>query len=318
MADDVEVEQPESSAEAALAMFNEPAEPDAATPEIDAAVGEGHAEPDAAQSDQPTEPQALSDEQIAADPRYQALSEFQDSVQPVMEKFGVPDASELTAQLSDSQVLYDIMSGKGTPSQLLEVMAQASHWTTEQRKGIAQDLIGWLTKNNYLKGDAASKTGDPKFTDPLSKDVADLKKTLADRDAAAEQQRVQTHQLEVFKTVESKIADLCKAQKLSDPADVNYYLNQVAALVGGNKAIIGRIEKGNFVDIQKLFSQVHNAEVQRLTRHTAAQTRTQANKAKNPRIPAGGAPPAPAAQAKRNLGDRDSRIAAATAQFNES
>jgi hypothetical protein len=48
-------------------------------------------------------------------------------------------------------VLYGIMEGKGTPSQLLETMAQAGNWSKEQQQGVANDLIGWLTKAGYLK-----------------------------------------------------------------------------------------------------------------------------------------------------------------------
>lgn len=312
----------ESSAEKAFDMFT--TEPDAtgdSTPVADPVVQDDAAatDPAAAVAD-PAEPQALTEEQLASDPRYQELSAFQDSMKPVMEQFGVPDAKELTAQLSDSQVLYDIMSGKGTPSALLDVMATNVGWNDQQKSAVAQDLIGWLNKNGYLKEGAAPRGGekDAKFNDPLSKDVADLKKQLADRDAAVQQERVQAHQVEVFQKVEAKVAEFCNGKGLESKEDVAYYLSQIASLVNGNKAVIGRIEKGNFVDVQQLFAKVHNAEVARLTRHTAAQTKAQGNKAKNPRIPAGGAPPAPAAQAKRSLKNSDDRIAAATAAWNQS
>lgn len=320
MADEVEV--PDSSAEAALAMFNEApaaeADPAAAADPNAQAADPAQADP-AAAADPAAEPQALTEEQLAADPRYQQLSEFQDSVKPIMDQFGVPDAKELTAQLSDSQVLYDIMQGKGMPSQLLDVMAQNEGWGAERKQAVAQDLAGWLTKNGYLKDDGVAPVkGDPNFKDPLAKDVADLRKQLTDRDAAAQTAQVQAHQAEVFKTVETKITEFCKQKGLADAEDVGYYLNQIASQVNGNKAIIGRIEKGNFVDVQRLFAQVYNAEVKRAQKFSQAQTKANDRKAGNPRIPAGGAPPAPAAQAKRNLSNRDDRIAAATEQFRES
>lgn len=316
MADEVEV--PDSSAEAALAMFR--SEPDAtgdstaAQPEAAAATQDQAQDVDpAAQTEPAAEPQALTEEQLAADPRYQQLSEFQDSVKPIMEQFGVTDAKELTAQLSDSQVLYDIMSGKGLPSQLLDVMAQNEGWGAERKQAVAQDLAGWLKKNGYLKDDGAVPVkGDPNFKDPLADKLTRLERQLSDRDAAARQQQVSAHQAEVFKTVETKVTEFCKQKGLADAEDVGYYLNQIASQVNGNKAIIGRIKNGNFVDVQRLFAQVYNAEVKRASKFSQAQTKANDRKAANPRIPAGGAPPAPAAQAKRPLKTSDDRIAAAT------
>lgn len=310
----------ESSAEKAFEMFTG-TEADAtgdSSAGADPVVQDDAAQADPAVVADAAEPQALTEEQLASDPRYQELAGFQDAMKPVMEQFGVPDAKELTAQLSDSQVLYDIMSGKGTPSALLDVMASNVGWNDQQKSAIAQDLIGWLNKNGYLKEGAAPKAGEAKFNDPLTERFAKLEKTLADRDQSAQQERVQAHQAEVFQRVESKVAEFCKSKGLDSKEDVGYYLSQIASLVNGNKAVIGRIEKGNFVDVQQLFAKVHNAEVARLTRHTEAQTKAQGNKAKNPRIPAGGAPPAPAAQAKRSLKTSDQRIAAATDAWNQS
>lgn len=248
---------------------------------------------------------ALTEEQLAADPRYQELSTFHDSVQPVLEQHGVPDAKELGLQLSDSRVLYDIMEGKGTPAQLLDVMAQNAAWSNEQKSAIAQDLIGWLTKGGYLKdGQGAAKTaadGKSVLADPLSEKVASLEKTINDGKAQQQTAERQAHQEKVFGQVTNKIGEFAKQKGITDPEDVGYYVSQIAAMVKGNAAIIGRIEKGNFVDIQKFFTEVHNADVRRLSRQSAALTRDQGNKNKNPRIPAGGAPPAPAGSPTQKL-----------------
>jgi hypothetical protein len=105
----------------------------------------------------------IPDEQLQKDPRFQALDKFQKEHKPIFEKYGVPDAKELDLQLADSAVLYDIMEGKGTPSQLLETMAQAGNWSKEQQQGVANDLIGWLTKAGYLKDGQAGWWPGPRY-----------------------------------------------------------------------------------------------------------------------------------------------------------
>lgn len=309
--------------EAALAMFNaanstaDGANAAGGSQDGDQAAGDGSGtagiegpqdgQPDAAAG-------ALTEEQLAADPRYQELSTFHDSIQPVLDEHGIPDSKELGLQLADSQVLYDIMQGKGSPAQLLDVMAQNASWSNEQKSAIAQNLIGWLTTNGYLKDGqgkpAAGADGQRKFDDPLADKVASLEKTIADGKTQQQTAERQAHQQTVFKNVTDKIGEFCKQKGVADPEDVGYYINQVAALVNGNPAVIGRVEKNNFVDIQRLFTQVHNAEVKRMSRFSAAQSRTQAGKAGNPKIPAGGAPPAPAGQPTRKLATNREEAAA--------
>jgi len=315
--------------EAALAAFsgNDPdpnaADPNAADPNARAAAGDPNAaDPNAADPNagDPKDGQ-LTDEQIQADPRYQELSGFRDSVVNALSDFpglvddkGQPNLAEASLQLKDASVLYDIMSGKGTPSALLEVMAQNAGWNDQQKQAIAQDLIGWLTKGGYLKDGQAAAAGKdkPGFKDPVQERLDKIERERQTERQSAEQQRVKAHQEEVFKTkFLPNVEKLC-TQKGIPKEDFSAYAGQIAQLIQGNKAILSRIEKGNFVDIQKFFTQVYNAEVARLLRWTKAQTAAADKKKNQPRIPAGGAPPAPAGSAKTvNVKDRDSRIAAA-------
>ena len=263
----------------------------------------------------------LTDEQIQADPRYQELSGFRDSVVNALSDFpglvddkGQPNLAEASLQLKDASVLYDIMSGKGTPSALLEVMAQNAGWSDQQKQAIAKDLIGWLTKGGYLKDGQAAAAGKDKagFKDPVQERLDKIEREHQTERQSAEQQRVKAHQEEVFKTkFLPNVEKLC-TQKGIPKEDFPAYAGQIAQLIQGNKAILSRIEKGNFVDIQKFFTQVYNAEVARLQRWTKAQTAAADKKKNQPRIPTGGAPPAAAGSAKTvNVKDRDSRIAAA-------
>ena len=264
----------------------------------------------------------LTDEQLNADSRYQELSAFRDEVSNALSEFaglvgqdGKVNLKEASLQLKDAAILYDIMQGRGTPSGLLEVMSKNSAWSDQQKQLIATDLIQWLTKGGYLKDGQAQggKQQDGKFNDPLTARLDKIESDQKTREQQAAQQREVSHQREVFDTkFLPEITRLCK-QKGIPQEDVNDYAMAIAGKVNGNKAVIGRIEKGNFVDVQKLFTERYNAEVQRLKRWTSAQTKAADAKSKNPKIPAGGAPPAPNGSAKTvNVRDRDSRIAAAS------
>jgi hypothetical protein len=328
----------DARADAALAAFSgdeggDPnsngVDPNAADPNAaDPAADPNAADPNAADPNADPNAGQLTEEQLQADPRFQELSTLRDNVANLATEFniplddkGMPDLNETKLQLSDASVLYDIMSGKGTPSALLETMAANAGWSDQQKQLVAQDLIGWLTKAGYLKDGAAAdgkkpvagaKPGDAGFVDPVNARLDRIENDRKTEAQRAEQARVQAHQKEVFDTkFMPKITDLCK-QKGVPQEDVADYANRVASLINGNPQITKRIEQGNYVDVQRLFTQIHNAEVARLKRWTDQQTAAKNKQNRNPRIPSGGAPPAPAGSAKPiNAKNRDERLAAA-------
>jgi hypothetical protein len=323
--------------EAAMAAFsgNDP-DPNAADPNAD--PGARAADPNAA--DPNADPNAadpnagqLTDEQRNADPVFKELTEAKAAIDAVFDKHNLVAAAESNGrtpheeadlQLADANILYQIMRGERTPSNLLDTMANVGKWQQGQRDAVASDLMAWLTKAGYLKdGQAAAgadgkkpagKAGDPGFRDPMEER---LNKLESANEKAAREQQERTQQVEknrVGKVFIDHVEKLCGDNAIAKE-DMPFYASQVAALVNGNKAITDRVAKGNFVDIKKFFDTVHSRELQRLDRYNKAQLNRQANKAKNPKSPAGGAPGAPAAQAKRSFANRDERIAAATEAF---
>lgn len=268
-------------------------------------------DPNAREHEQQDATPQLTDEQRLADPQYQQLSAFKDEIDNAFAEFGIPDAKEAKLQLSDAQVLYQIAQGQAPPSQLLDMFAQ--NWKPEQVKTVADNLIGWLTKGGFLKdGQAgpAPKAGEAGFKDPLADRLDKIEnegKTRQQQEAAkAEQVRKDKVFSEVFMPA---VVDVC-AQKGIPKEDHNSYIDAIASKINGNPAILKRIEAKNFVDVKRFLAEVHNAEVARLTRYNKAQMAKQEVKGNNPRIPSGGAPPAPAGSAKKAPRDRDSRIAA--------
>lgn len=315
----------DARAEAAMAAFNGDPDPNAADPNAadpnaadPNAVDPNAADPNAADPNavDPNAPK-LTDEQLQADPRFKEVSEFHEAYQPVLDKYGIPDAKEADLQLADAQVLYQIATGKAEAAQLMDTFLQV--WPKEAVDKTAQSLIGWLTKQGYLKdgqvaagAKPAAKPGDAGFKDPVAERLDKLENDRRTEGQRAEAQRVQAHQESVFKDKFLPAVNKFCEQKGIPKEDYADYQAKIAQLINGNKGILGRIEKGNFVDVQKLFTQIYNAEVQKLQRWTKAQTAANKGKQNQPRIPAGGGPPAPAGQAKPVAKTRDERIATAT------
>lgn len=331
MADDNAVMDSQDRTEAALAAFsgeNEGQEDQQGTAGEGQGQGSGQpgGDPDPGQNDPQTVEGQLTDEQRSADPVFKELSEFKDAVGQVFDKHGLVAAAEANGrsaheeadlQLSDANILYKIMRGEGTPSGLLDTMVNVGNWQKAQKDAVAGDLISWLTKAGYLKdgqasdGKPAAKAGDPGFRDPLEERLAKIE-TANEKSAREGQERTQQVERDrVGKVFTDHVAKLAKDSGVPEQ-DVEFYMTQVASMVNGNKAITDRVAKNNFVDIKKFFDTVHSRELQRMDRYNKAVLARQQNKSRNPRNSAGGAPPQPAGQAKRNVANRDDRIAAAS------
>jgi hypothetical protein len=269
----------------------------------------------------------LTDEQLQADPRFQELSSFRDEIQPLMDQHGIPDSKELGLQLADSKVLYDIMTGKGTPSQLLDVMAQNAGWSKDQVAGVAKDLIGWLTKGGYLKDGqdgGQARGGDGRFKDPLEERLDNFERSQKEQREQEERNRTESaareRQGKIFNTFREEIGKLIEAKGL-DKDEVDYYGREIRALIKPEhfQAVVNRIEKGNFVDVKKLFDQVHTREANRLKRWSDKQVSTATRREKTqPRVPVSGAPPIPKdGQQKRDLRTSEGRQAAALEEWDK-
>lgn len=259
-------------------------------------------------------PLELTDEQRQADPKFLDLSDYKDAVDAAFAEFNIPNVDEAKLQLSDAQVLYQIARGEAPASRLLDVFSQ--NWQPQQVKAVANDLIGWLTKGGFIKDGQAGQP--PQAADATTQRLDKIENEQKTREQQATAQREQARRDSVFKErFLPEVERLCKGRQIPDE-DFPQYAGAIAELVKGNPAILKRIGNGNFVDVNRFFAQVHNAEVKRLERYTNAKMKQQQTKAnQNPRIPSGGAPPAPAGGGARRSGPltRDQRIAAATEQL---
>lgn len=285
-------------------------------------------EPDAGQQQQQAEGQ-FTDEQRQADPVFKELNEFKTAIDAVFDKHGLAAAAESNGrtaheeadlQLADANILYQIMRGERTPSNLLDTMINVGNWQQGQRDAVANDLIAWLTKAGYLKDGAAAaagvkkaagKEGRQQFADPLEERLNKVETAQQERDRKDQERAGNVEANRIFGLAKTEVDRLCQENGI-DKKDWIFYLEQVSALIGGKRDIIGRIGKNNFVDVKKAFDTIFGKELERVKRLSDARLKAQQKKDKNQKITAGGSPAAPSGAAKRNVANRDDRIAAAT------
>jgi len=323
----------QSRVEAAMAAFSGAGDPDPAAAAGDPAAS---ADPNAAVADPNADPNAadpnaaagqLTEEQRNADPIFKELNEFKTAIGEVFDKHGLTAAAEANGrtpheeadlQLADANILYQIMRGERTPSNLLDTMVNVGNWQKPQVDAVAADMMAWLKNKGYINDGqaaapgAAKKAGDPGFKDPLEERIAKME-TANEKAAREGQERTQRVERDrVGKVFIDHVTKLATGKGIPKE-DIDFYATQVGALVNGNKAITDRVAKGNFVDIQRFFDTVHKRELDRITRFNKAELAKQKNKEKNPKISTGGTPAAPGGQAKPKLTTREDRLAAGLA-----
>lgn len=243
------------------------------------------ADPNAAPVDPNAQPDPLEGlkenprviELLAAEEQHKA---FQEALQGL--PYTVESPQELKAQLGDASMLYDIVSGKRSPSELLEVMMANNHWTPEQQNKVLTDLAQYIS----------TKTGQPvaaaaagqKFDDPVQKELSEIKGKLTAREQAEQQAAQQAEQTRVQGTFNKWIDDKCK----DFPKDAEYYSHQVVAKIAGNDQILAQVAKGNFAQVNKLFAEARNADVERFKRWSNGLVdKSKAQQAALPRQPNG-------------------------------
>jgi hypothetical protein len=173
-------------------------------------------------------------------------------------KYVVSSPEELGQQLGDAALLYDIVSGKAPATAILDVMMNNQHWTPEQKQGVLSQVAEYIGKLTG-KPVAANAAG---FTDPIQKELADIKGKLTAKEQQEEQAKQQVEQERINKSYQGKIDELCKDFK----EDAGYYSQIVAQKFAGNAGILAQVAKGNFAQVVKAFHEVRNEDVKRFER----------------------------------------------------
>jgi hypothetical protein len=305
-----------------------------------AGAGEGGEAGEEEQAEVEEDPNALPEE-LKDHPRILALTKAEEHLQaftdtladseyPIEFDAAKPEEAmkEVALRLNDAHVLYEIINGKTDPSALFDVLE--SEYPRGVYEGVMQRIVNYVVEKGLVQAAGEEEDGEAgDLKDPLEKKIAELSAEVKrlkkggaadpaaerDRNAREAATRDKAEKTRVFGEFTKKVEALAAKAGL-DKELVPDYVNAISRMVGGKRPILQRIAKGNFVDVEKSFTEYHN----RMTRLFAGtQNKRVATKTSRdqqvPKTPAGGAPPVSGGKEKRNLLDRDSRLAAVTEQL---
>jgi hypothetical protein len=199
-------------------------------------------------------------ELLAAEEQHKAYQEVLQGL-----PYAVSSPEEMKSQLTDAAMLYDIVGGKVPASAILDIMLGNEHWTPEQKQGVLNQLAEYIGQKTG-KPIAAAAAGQPTFSDPVQKELADIKGKLTAREDAEKRATAQAEQTKVQGLYDGRIKELCK----DFPEDSQYYSDRVAAKIAGNPQILAQIAKGNFAQVNKALTEERNADIQRFKRWSDA------------------------------------------------
>ena len=189
----------------------------------------------------------------------------------------------------------------------------------EVYQAILADLRSYLVEVDGGKAPSDVQPAEPtqpKGADrgPAAGPAAAPAQPTAEQRQAAEQ--LQQHRLKVIDSFEKHVKTLGDKEGL-DADDLAAYSDAISREIGKDPEALKRLEQGKMADVERLFTLHHNQMVARLERWSKSLTAKKvASAASAPKIPAGGAPPAPAEPVKLPPAkDAEERVKRATALF---
>lgn len=182
-------------------------------------------------------------------------------------RYEIPSLDELKLQLEDSNTLYDILTGQKPVDVLLETMRKAQ--PAEAFNRVMTDLVKYAAKQGFVEG-VEEEEGAAAET-PREKELRIENERLRNQGAQNKAaQTANTERLAVAKKFEERLDTLLKKKGIEADDEVRgVYAKEVAQKIAGNKAILARIKKGQFVDVDKLFVEAHKT-ITSLTKKVAA------------------------------------------------
>jgi hypothetical protein len=257
------------------------------------------------------------------------LDEFTSIFTDADKKLGymIDSTETLTGVLQDAYTLYDIAGGKKSVAELLTTFEQ--NWKPEQFKAVLQDMANFAaSKGVKIDEKAAAEKPWEAEINKLRNELGETKTAQAAREKKEKTDAEYKTQMDtVVAPFEKKVSELCIASGLDskvDAEEIADYLNAVSAAIGTDKnsaKIREQIAKGQFGEVERLFTQYHNKLVARAKRLGDTVLKQKIEKDKTtPKVPAGGAGPAPKSKTpeKRDLKTSEGRLAAANEEWDKS
>jgi hypothetical protein len=283
-------------------------------------VPEGDDAGDGTDSIEESELSALQDHSEAFQGLVEALDETDYPVDFTDTSKGM---EEVGLRLSDAHHLYDILNGKEQATdkffdRVLKFQGQQAH------DFVLTEVLEYAKRKGLIEStdtDDSVKDGD--INDPVAKENKQLKERLKalEGNRAQEGQRqatevAATRQRKIFNSAVTELKRIASERNGIDEDDINDFLVPAMAKgVGGNKAVLNRIARGNFVDIQRIADGVINRLIaKRVERNKSKVESRKVRDQKVPKRVAGGNAPG-AASGNFDLGTSEGRRAAAKASL---
>lgn len=239
--------------------------------------------------------------------------------------YKIDSTETLQGVLQDAYTLYDIASGQKSVAELLTQLEK--NWKPEQSAKVFQDLANYAASKGVKVDDkaVADKPWEKELTELRNK-IGESEKVQAAREKAEVEQKAQTERMTTVVTpMIDKVTELCKAAGLDpkqDKDEIDDFCNHISSAIGTDKnkeKIIEQIKKGQWGEVERLYTEHHNKLVARAKRLGDTVLKAKLEKDKGiPKVPAGGAAASrtqAAAVGKRDLKTSEGRIAAAEAEW---
>jgi hypothetical protein len=266
---------------------------------------------------------------------YEIATETQDGKpRPVEEVL-----NDLRLERQDAHTLYDVVNGKKDAGAFIDMLLDpklgygkdtATRVFTQlvnqlARVGFVQEYIAASglklvtadASGTEVKPDGTPQTNNDPRLARLEGELARQREVERQRNEADEASKAGAEKAKVEQAFVGEVERLCKDKGL-DQQWIADYMDGIAKKIAGNPAVIKRIAKANFVDVQKYFTEYHNSQIERVKKYNAQLATSKASiKSKVPKAPAGGSTPAGEAPKKRSFANAEDRVRAVTEALNE-
>ncbi len=238
-------------------------------------------------------------------------------------RYSIKDDATLKAVHEDAFTLYDIAAGKEKVDKLLDLFEK--NWDP----AVFKDVLGQMVAYAQAKGIEPGEPGEE--LTPEAKVIAELRDKVTKLEAAvsgkgqgqpaAEDAKIVQERMDTIVTpLTNKIAELCKAEDVTDEKEIADYGLGVTDIIGrmsqGEKdRVLAQVKAGKWGEVERIFAQYHNTLVERAKKTAnAAANRALADSKKIPKVPAGGSTPQPPRRS-RDLKSSEGRTSAALEEW---
>jgi hypothetical protein len=218
---------------------------------------------------------------------------------------------EVGLRLGDAHALYSVMDGKGADvifERIKKFQGQEAHdfalnavLAYAQKVGLIESADGAAAAAKPGEAAAAAAATETPREKALRLENERLKKESKTRETTTQATAAADRQKKIFDSAMNEVKRLGDDSKLDDGTLMDFVVPYIIRKVGGQKQIINRVARGNFVDLQRFFDEAMNTISGK--RVAAGNTKVQNRKIRDQKAP------------KRVAGEDKTRTAAVKPTF---